>query len=201
MDLAGSSGDLEAAVSPSRSPDGVVPLVEVSRTDRHTAGRAMPKPSKSTRLMREAAGGLLEDGERVEAGLRVMLKGSAYDGGVAASRRIYGPLSSYVTDKAQARLDAERDNAQASGLAATERMGYGLTDRRILVWSLDAWKNRPEALIGEVPLSDLEGVAYEQSLLFGKLTLRLRGGHDLEVDVARVEKGRAFADALEARIG
>ena len=161
----------------------------------------MSKLSKTTRLIRDAAQDALEDGETVEVGLRVMLKGAAYNSGVAASRRIYGPLSSYVTDKAQARLDAERDNAQASGLAATERMGYGLTDRRILVWSLDAWKNRPEALIGEVPLSDLEGVAYEQSLLFGKLTLRLRGGHDLEVDVARVEKGRAFADALEARIG
>ncbi len=161
----------------------------------------MSKPSKSTLLIRDAAADHLEDGESIEVGLRVMLKNSAYDSGVAASRGIYGPLASYMTDKAHARLDAEHDKAEAVGVSAAERMGYGLTDRRILVWSLDKWKNQPEALIGEIPLADLEGVAYKQTFLFGKLTLRLQGGRDLEVDVARVEKGRAFADALEARIG
>ena len=161
----------------------------------------MPGPTKSTRLIRTAATDLLADGEAVEVGLRVMLKQVAYNSGVASARSVSGALGSFAADRANERIRNEQDRAEATGLPTAPRMGYGLTDRRILVWTLDTWSNKPDAFIGSIALTDLASVTFQKGLLFGRLTLTRRAGHDLTLDVARVEKGRAFADALSARLG
>lgn len=120
------------------------------------SSRAGRRP-KTTRLLRDAAGDHLEDGEAIEVGLRVLRKTLASNTGVAGSRAVPGALGSLAANRAHARIDEERDRAEATGLPTAPAMGYGLTDRRIVVWPLDKWTHEPEAVIGDIPLTDLTG--------------------------------------------
>ena len=153
----------------------------------------MPTPTRTTQALQAVAPAHLENDEPLVMGLRVMLKGHALNTGLLVGGGLVGASA------ARSRMQTEAADAEASGVPVAQRMAYGLTDRRLLVWEQSAATNALGDFLGSVPLAEVEGVAFRKAFLGNRLTLRLASG-ELELMVAKVEKGQAFADALSARI-
>lgn len=82
---------------------------------------------------------------------------------------------------------------------SSRQMAIGLTDRRLLVFSL-GFSGKPKQHIGDVPLSAIDDVGKADNRLSGILRLTLRSGARVDLEVLPKEPAEAFVEQLAARV-
>lgn len=82
---------------------------------------------------------------------------------------------------------------------SARQMAIGLTDRRLLVFSL-SFGGKPKQHVGDVPLSAVDEVSMTDNRLSGIMRLTLRSGARVDLEVLPREPGDAFLRRLSARV-
>jgi hypothetical protein len=81
------------------------------------------------------------------------------------------------------------------------QMALVLTDTRLVIWSRGGWKGKPKAFLGEIPLSALDHVTCEPRRQGDRLTVTMRSGWEITLDVTDEDTGEhTFGPALVAAI-
>ncbi len=124
---------------------------------------------------------------------------ASFRGATAASIR-----STFALGSARARRQAHYAwcmHAESVGFpAAGPEMWLGLTESRIIVWSTTLMLNRPGAVKGAVPLTEVAEVATTRHGLVTGLAVALTTGQFVEVEAMRGRRLRRFADALREAV-
>jgi hypothetical protein len=139
----------------------------------------------------------LEPGERLIARSPASFRGAA----AASIRATFALGSSRARHQAH---DAWCMHAESVGFpAAGPEMWLGLTDSRLIVWNTTFMLNRPGAVKGVVPLTDVAQVATARHGLVTGLAVALSSGQFIEVEAMRGRRLRRFAaelrDALDTK--
>ena len=124
---------------------------------------------------------------------------ASFRGATAASIR-----STFAVGSARARRQAHYAwcaHAESIGFpAASAEMWLGLTESRLIVWNTTFMLNRPGAVKGAVPLTDVAEVATARHGLVTGLAVALTTGQFIEVEAMRGRRLRRFATALREAI-
>ncbi len=146
---------------------------------------------KITKTLVKLVTGHLRPGEELLVGLRVNLKGTALGVGLSAGAAgVAGlALGSGIMGEGQ-------EQARDSGIPFSQQMALGLSNQRIIVWSRSAFSGRPKKILGQIPLSEINGVTFEPGMLGDMLTLELQQDRILELESVKVDKGEEFANQL-----
>ena len=145
---------------------------------------------KITKTLIKLATGHLQPGEELLVGLRVNLKGTALGVGLSAGAGLAGlALGSEVMSEGQ-------EQAEDSGIPFSQQMALGLSNQRIIVWSRSAFSGRPKKILGQIPLSEIDGITFEPGMLGDQLTFELQQDKILELESVKVDKGEEFANQL-----
>ena len=79
------------------------------------------------------------------------------------------------------------------------QMAVLLTDRRVLVWSV-GMRGKPKSYVGAANLSGIEAVSSTDGRLGDQITLTMKSGATVDVEVARGEDGEGFVAQLAALV-
>jgi hypothetical protein len=124
---------------------------------------------------------------------------ASFRGATAASIR-----STFALGSARQRNQAYngwRMQAEAVGFpAAGPEMWLGLTDSRLIIWGTTFMLNRPSAVKGVIPLTDVAQVATERHGLVTGLAVALTTGQFVEVEAMRGRRLRRFAAAVHTAL-
>jgi hypothetical protein len=89
-----------------------------------------------------------------------------------------------------------QEQARDSGIPFSQQMALGLSNQRIIVWSRSVFSGRPKKILGQIPLSEINGITFKSGMLGDKLTLELQQDRILELESVKVDKGEEFANQL-----
>jgi hypothetical protein len=148
----------------------------------------------------------LGDGEQMLAGTTATpaggLRRNAATMGAGAAMGVAGAAATAAVQQA---ADAKTSDSEA-GFPTASKMAIGLTDRRILVWSLGVMTGGPNKLIGAVPVSSVRDVAYgsgkTMGIRNGVLELTFTDGEVVSLEVPRIHlaEGEVLAEALRSMV-
>jgi hypothetical protein len=148
----------------------------------------------------------LAEGEQMLAGATATTAGglrrNATYMGAGAAIGVVGVVAAATVQQTADRKAPER----ATGFPTAAKMAIGLTDRRILVWSLSVMTGSPNKLLGEVPVSAVRGVTWGNGKTMGirngvlELTLADDEVVSLEIPRIHIKEGEALADALRSLV-
>jgi hypothetical protein len=146
--------------------------------------------------LKRLAADFVPAGERVRAGADV-----TYGGKVNLNQ---APTGLAELGHHEAQVAAGEAMAQRYGdrpdvtFPSAKQMALVLTDHRLLGWSRGGWKGKPKAFLSEVPLDVIEEVTADDHHT-GRVTIRLRSGWDIQLDVTR-DDGHGFIAELAGAV-
>jgi hypothetical protein len=129
----------------------------------------------------------LEAGEQFLGGVRVNQKG------MTTGAALGGLVGAAVAHRA---AKGQREAQRAAGLPALTQMAFGLTDRRVLIFSRSAMSGKPKAFVAALALDDVVGIDFEPAMLLPKLSISFHDGNVARFEAVRIDEPEAFANAL-----
>ncbi len=95
--------------------------------------------------------------------------------------RMLTPLGNYLIARPAARAKAHQVTEETD-VPLDAAMVFGVTATELHIWSADTMLGQVHDHLGSVPRSEISGVEVGTGKSWQPLTLRLRGGHAIEVE-------------------
>lgn len=109
--------------------------------------------------------------------------------GMATGVAVGGVIGAMIVNRSGA--DDGPKGLLAGSLELPKQVAVGLTDRRIIFWARSLWTGGATKVLGELELSQVAEITYDQGAWMGKLDIRLVDGSQLHFEAPRMEKGSA----------
>jgi hypothetical protein len=155
-----------------------------------------------TQTMHKVAVDLLEPGEEIIAGAKCTSVGTIK--GRALSVGLVGVVGMLVHSKV-----SRTPEHALFGQALPRDLALGLTDRRVIVFSVGSMTGKPANVLGSIHLAQLVGVETDEGRVFGakltRFTLRFADGSALALETSGIgvrparDYCQALADSLAER--
>ena len=134
----------------------------------------------------------LGGGEELLVGVRVNLKGTAVGIG-------FSSLGSVIGMEAGNQIMKDgQDQVKDAEIPFKQQMAFGLTQKRLIIWSRSSFTGRPKDIIGEMNRSDIQSISCEEGGMTGDVfVLTLKNGKSVEFEAVKIDKGEEFASLFE----
>ncbi|MDX2361393.1 MAG: hypothetical protein QNK23_11350 [Crocinitomicaceae bacterium] len=130
----------------------------------------------------------LDEGEEILVGVRVNLKGTAIGFGFSSLGSVIGmEVGNQIMEDGQ-------EQVKDAQIPFKQQMAFGLTQKRLIIWSRSSFSGRPKDIIGEMNRSDIQSIRCEEGGMTGDVfVMTLTNGKSVEFEAVKIDKGEEFA--------
>lgn len=148
--------------------------------------------SKTTKQCSEIARQVLENGEEVHHALRANLKGTALGMGLLVG-------GGGIVGAAVGSVVMSQGHKRGLNFPTEQQMAFGITNKRVLVFSRSAMSGKPNKLIGEFSFLDATEASLKKGLL-PALSIQFADGNVLKLECVRKDDPTKFTELLNMAI-